>query len=611
MGVPGFYRTILSRYKNKNVYKLIGEKGTEKVEYLYIDFNPIIYLALLQLQTTGALNGLSVLQLETKLIETIILSTKEIVNELIKPTELLYIAIDGPAPKCKIVTQRARRYKAIYETEVKKYIRSQYKADVHGTTTTTNWDKANITPGTRFMENLDESLRRVINAGAFKCNKIILSDSTIPSEGEHKITQHVKTLGAIENQTIVIYSNDGDMAFLALQFPEKTMFTMIDSGFLPKPLKKSCADDYILFDNNAFHDIFVEDLFYDKYADVAETTDAANAVDDQPAILPIKTDLYTKDRLLLDFLCVSFFGGNDFVRPIPFGKIRNSGTYQMYLSVYRKARLRHENDYLVSKDGEINHAFLSDILFLLARQEPRKMYNMQQEIIKHTQEQPQFGPFDAWEDEWSEYQHTPYQMPGHPEHSLVRDQLLSFSYHDTSQHETWKGQYYAANFDLKPNGDRQEYNNQRARICKAYLKSIIFTLKYYLTGKPPSWRWNYHYEVAPWPSDLFIALKKTDLKKLGEFYENVPYKAMEQLLLTVPPTSSVFPLEYRIFSRWLPGTSHILLDRVNGDKYIYAEPILRPVNEPRLLEETKKVQLTPVSVKRNRINPIFIYRRNV
>jgi 5'-3' exonuclease len=640
MGVPGFYRTVLHRYKNKHIYKLIGSKGTEKIEYFYMDFNPIIYLALLHLQITDALVGLSTAQIEDKIICVIIESSVYIVNNLVKPTKLLYIAIDGPAPKCKIVTQRTRRYKGIYEKLVKQRIQAQYSDRI--ISNSTDWDKASITPGTEFMQKLDLALRNAISKGLFNCPHIVLNDSTIPSEGEHKITQHIKNLDSKTDETIVIYSNDGDMAFIALQFPEKRMLTMIDINFLPKPDQKKCLEEYIYFDNNQFHDIFVEDLFYEKpiedRGNTKEEEEEATTIDSEiitttivntttplftgPHIPPLPAqvqsqtqveiiDNYTKDRLLLDFLCVSFFGGNDFVKPIPFGKIRINGSYQMYLKTYKNARKRHRNEYLVEPNGDINKRFLSDILYLLARQEARRMNSYQQDIVKQANEPPEWGPFETWQDEWSQYQHTAYSMSGHPEHTTVRDKLLEYKYLDQSKPEVWKAQYYKTNFGLDPS-NVQVYNMERSKICRAYLKSIIFTLKYYLTGKPPSWRWNYQYHVAPWPSDILIALRSTDLQKLGIFYEGEPYHPLEQLLLTVPITSSVFPIEYRVFQNWLPSTDTIILDRLNGDKYIYTEPVLKSVNEPKLLEEARKIKLGDVNAKRNRLNSeefVFITKK--
>ena len=42
MGVPGLYRTLLNRYKNKHIYKLLSALD-ESVEYFYMDFNIQIY----------------------------------------------------------------------------------------------------------------------------------------------------------------------------------------------------------------------------------------------------------------------------------------------------------------------------------------------------------------------------------------------------------------------------------------------------------------------------------------------------------------------------------------------------------------------------------------
>ena len=62
-----------------------------------------------------------------------------------KPTELVYIAIDGPCPKPKMVQQRLRRYKSAKEKKV--------------------WDTNAITPGTKFMENLEKTVLDNIDNG--------------------------------------------------------------------------------------------------------------------------------------------------------------------------------------------------------------------------------------------------------------------------------------------------------------------------------------------------------------------------------------------------------------------------------------------------------------
>ena len=103
---------------------MIGGKEQIDIEYFYMDFNPIIYLALKEIQNAYFFKTNN--ELETKLLETIVDSTEFIVNDLVKPKKLLHIAIDGPAPKCKLMTQRARRYKGIYERQIREFLRKKY-----------------------------------------------------------------------------------------------------------------------------------------------------------------------------------------------------------------------------------------------------------------------------------------------------------------------------------------------------------------------------------------------------------------------------------------------------------------------------------------------------
>jgi 5'-3' exonuclease len=646
------------------------------IDYLYMDFNPIIYISLLEIQKVFVFKNAE--ELEAKLLEAIIFSTEFIVNELVRPKKLLHIAIDGPAPKCKLVTQRARRYKGIYEKQVKAALRKKYAAE--GTTSkkvSFEWDKANITPGTPFMEKLDHALKKAIDNDRFKCPKIVLNNSSIASEGEHKITRHLSTLNHHPDEKICVYSNDGDMAFLALQFPEKNIYTMIDANFLPKTILKKCTCPYVYFDNKAFHRVFVKDLMYEpKYnnsnkrpRDVEEQSNDVNEkmeeIYEEPEVKLIekeenvKKEVEEKDeieveekdeevkcpwnvnRILMDFLCVSFLGGNDFVRPLPFGEIRKSGSYLMYLRAYKRAKKRNERDYLItikhnSKTGQknviINKKFFGDIIFGLSRQESKKIKDYQTYIKQECNKEPNWGPFPEWSEEWLQYQHTLYSESGHPEHPLVRDELISFGNfefditkvgktnftkeNDTKakeysieekrkwendMKESWKAAYYKRNFGLDAS-DTRSYNFERTKICRAYIKGIIFTMNYYVNGFPPSWRWTYPYHVSPWPSDIMICLRNTDFKLLSNFNIGNPYTSLEQLLLTVPMSSVAFPKEYirKDISDLLPDIkSPMKIDRLNGDKYIYCEPILKDIDEGKILQLAKKIPLSEASKKRN------------
>lgn len=628
MGIPGFYRTIFRRYTTSEgvdgIYKFIS--SNPRVDYFYIDFNPIIYISLHRLQSANLLKGQSNDEVDARIIQQTVEMAAEIINEMVKPKKMVYIAIDGPAPKCKIVTQRARRYKAIVENKIKQHIKQAYPED---STVKDDWEKANITPGTKFMAKLDKALYNAIANGKIDCPKIIFNGSSIASEGEHKIVQHLKQLSHSPEETVCVYSNDGDMAFLTLQFPEKKMITMIDSNFLPSDIQKQCESDYVYFNNNKFHQVLIEDMFEpiedrrrrqseksekseksdDKLSEEPELpkspklkkrkyTHHQQSIDRPPSLDPKK--YYDSKRILIDFMFLLFLGGNDFVRPLPFAKIRNNGVYRMFLKVYMFTlrKTKSTSQYLIRRDGTVNSRFFSDVIYGLSLQEPRRMMSQSQYLQKILQRDADWGPFDNWEEEWQQFQHTPYSSPGHPEHELVRDALLNRKYSDIKHHQQLKKEYYKVNFGIDSN-DRN-YNSEIAKICRTYIKSLLFTLKYYLAGQPPSWRWSYPYEVSPWPSDISFAMRRTDLSRLDNFTKSYPYTSQQQLLLTVPITSNVFPEEYRVLRGLLPTIKHDL-DRINGEKYIYAEPVLSIFNENRLLYEARKIKLLPDTYKRNQL----------
>lgn len=87
MGVPGFYRTIFQRYLRKifkrKIYQFVA--NGQRISHLYMDFNPIIYLALNDISHNSELSFHSIDDLETHLLKNIINTTEYIVNDLVMP----------------------------------------------------------------------------------------------------------------------------------------------------------------------------------------------------------------------------------------------------------------------------------------------------------------------------------------------------------------------------------------------------------------------------------------------------------------------------------------------------------------------------------------------
>lgn len=103
MGISRFYRWLSERYP------LINENITvdqiPPFDNLYLDMNGIIH------HCSHENNGETLFEQESDLWVSVFQYVSHIVA-IIKPKKLLYIAVDGVAPRAKMNQQRARRFRA-------------------------------------------------------------------------------------------------------------------------------------------------------------------------------------------------------------------------------------------------------------------------------------------------------------------------------------------------------------------------------------------------------------------------------------------------------------------------------------------------------------------
>ena len=117
---------------------------------------------------------------------------------VVRPRNLVYMAIDGVAPRAKMNQQRSRRFRAAQEREEAQNAEDDFRANVLAAgmkppdPKPESFDHNVITPGTPFFAECVQFLRfyihdRITNRHGFKNLKIILSDANSPGEGEHKV----------------------------------------------------------------------------------------------------------------------------------------------------------------------------------------------------------------------------------------------------------------------------------------------------------------------------------------------------------------------------------------------------------------------------------------
>ena len=104
MGIPAFFRQIIEKYPKTHCWN-----DDQKIDCFFVDFNSIIYDAYFKAEKDSSAK-ITTLQFEKLLIEKVIEEVKSMAD-LINPSESLYLAMDGTAPRAKMIQQRWRRYK--------------------------------------------------------------------------------------------------------------------------------------------------------------------------------------------------------------------------------------------------------------------------------------------------------------------------------------------------------------------------------------------------------------------------------------------------------------------------------------------------------------------
>lgn len=584
MGIPSLFRTIIHKYSNTHFWD-----PEFTCENLFFDYNNLIH--------DSSSNTLRVLseskrkytntQIETEIINNIIQYTLHVID-VVNPSDLVYIAIDGSVPYAKMHLQRARRYKSVADEVYFKKLQKK-----HGINKPSLWNKNNITPGTSFMKKLNIKIIKMIKSNVIVTKNVIFSNCNIPGEGEHKIFQYIKQHNIPDSKKVCIYGADADLIMLGMASKRPNVFLIREPKQSKIELEQYTDIEFLYFSIDGLKESLVNEY--------------------QLSNLPN----FNINTFINDFICITMFVGNDFVKSIKFLSFSPNPRYDgwnillmNYIHIYKLLGVT----LVIMEDDKplINQHFLTLFIDKLVDTEQHGLRNLQNKRNRHTDREndADMSPYDI---EKSYYEHTPYYSELNPMYSQYINTINAIDY---GNRNNVKKQYYSHFFGIDVNNNAT-FNKSCNIIVQHYLQSIIWTLNYYLNDII-SWTFYYKCRVAPLPSDIQTHLQSiSNINTKFKFILNKPFKPLEQLMFVLPPhNKTAVPKKYgELMTKTTSPIVHLYpktfeLDVVNGMKHIYSEALLPHFDVKLVLRQLKLLEstLTKDETDRNQLESSpFIY----
>ncbi|XP_034555128.1 5'-3' exoribonuclease 2 isoform X3 [Notolabrus celidotus] len=692
MGVPAFFRWLSRKYASIIVH-CVEEKGKEcngvripvdttkpnpnEVEFdnLYLDMNGIIHPCTHPEDKPAPKN-------EDEMMVAIFEYIDRLFN-IVRPRRVLYMAIDGVAPRAKMNQQRSRRFRASKESVELSEEKSRIREEVIGRggylppeEIKERFDSNCITPGTEFMDNLAQCLRyyvadRLSNDPGWQNVTVILSDASVPGEGEHKIMDYIRRQRAQPhhdpNTHHCLCGADADLIMLGLATHEPN-FTIIREEFKPnKP--RPCG-----LCGQTGHEIKdCQGTAREKQGEHDEFADSMPASEQEfifirlcvlreylareltMASLPFEFDF---ERSVDDWVFMCFFVGNDFLPHLPSLEIRE-GAIDRLVRIYKDVVHKTggyltENGYVklervelimqavgVAEDNIFKKRKDDDEGFKRRMKEKKKRMKAEQQgpaYLTTGQFAPQaLGRRDRPE-AVQNARHQAFDMRMQSNKDAAQSLKATMknggnSSAGPSDSTDGRGvKRKAEDSDSEPEpednvrlweeGWKQRYfktkfdvdvsdDDFRKKVVKSYVEGLCWVLRYYYQGCA-SWKWYFPFHYAPFASDF------KDIKEMFTDFEKdtKPFNPLEQLMGVFPAASGNFlPETWRTLMS-SPESSIIdfypddfAID-LNGKKYAWQGVALLPfVDERRLRAALAEVygDLSPEEVKRNSLGSDILF----
>eukprot|EP00931_Biecheleriopsis_adriatica_P022183 TRINITY_DN14325_c0_g2_i3.p1 TRINITY_DN14325_c0_g2~~TRINITY_DN14325_c0_g2_i3.p1 ORF type:complete len:1344 (+),score=322.66 TRINITY_DN14325_c0_g2_i3:78-4034(+) len=480
MGIPRFYRWLSERYPliNEN----ITAEHIPEFDNLYLDMNGIIHNC--SHNNTG---GLCVKDESDVFVEAFKYICR--LFHIIRPQKLLYMAIDGCAPRAKMNQQRSRRFRAANDAREAREKAQEMGEDISGP----HFDSNCITPGTEFMAKLTEHLR------FFICKKI----QETPGEGEHKIMDYIRKMkaqpGYDPNQRHCLYGLDADLIMLALASHEPH-FALLREEVVFGRRATQTPEQRMLISKDRFQLLHVS--LVREYLDLEFS-----------ACFQDLQCTYSLERLIDDFILFCVLVGNDFLPCLPFAEIGEGGLEDFFRVYKEHLKASKSSPWLIGECGEINWDQLAKFLKNYGEIEDSRLEAECDEQNFVLGKRRVVGPKDA-PDPPDMGDEIPPDPP--PSADLARVQ------------------WYEVKFGMDV--EKHEGTQQQRNLFQSYLEGLQWVMFYYYRGPDnASWSWYYPYYHAPMAFDVATYDKLTRPEIQLEI--GGPFKPFQQLMAVLPSNS--------------------------------------------------------------------------
>lgn len=195
MGIPFYFASLIKSHKR--IVESVKKNTPIEVDILGVDFNCLIHRYLK----------------DEDPVKSVVDAFEYILTYICRAKQVI-IALDGLVPYAKIVQQRYRRMRT--------------KEEGSGP-----FDRNQISPDTPYMRELEQALKA-------RFPYAVLSGTTLPGEGEHKLILEIGKVAENARKSVCIYGLDADLILICLQHSSlsQSMYLLRESAEFNDPKLK-------------------------------------------------------------------------------------------------------------------------------------------------------------------------------------------------------------------------------------------------------------------------------------------------------------------------------------------------------------------------------------